>query len=128
MRHLFTVDRCGIVERSQARLNRKRRSVSETQVSNKPSTKLKPALSDEHSHKRARLQTCSISSGSFLGFSLVPSPEIVQYHNHESMLQEILNLLREQRVLPNTVNSTTNRPCAPGGPVSTWEVEGTAGY
>ena len=114
----------GIVERSQARLNRKCRTVSETQAYDKPSTKRKRALRDEHSHndKRAHLQTCSISSGSFLGFSPVPSPEIAQ--NSESMLEEILNLLHEQRV-PNVVNSTTNRPCAPGGPVSTWTVDGT---
>ena len=42
------------------------------------------------------------------------------------MLEEILNLLREQRVLPKVVNSATNRPCAPGGPVSTWAIDGTA--
>ena len=30
------------------------------------------------SHKRASLQTCSISRGSFLGFSPVPSPEMVK--------------------------------------------------
>ena len=42
------------------------------------------------------------------------------------MLAEILNLLREQRVLPNVVNSATNRPCASGDPVSTWVVDGTA--
>ena len=56
----------------------------------------------------------------------MPSPEIVQDHNRESMLQEIINLLREHSVLPNVVNSTTNRPCPPGGPVSTWAVDGTA--
>ena len=108
-----------IVECSQARLNKKCRAVSETHASDKPSTTLKPALRDEHSHndKRARLQTCNISSGSFLGFFLVPSPEIVQ--NRESMLEEIRNLLREQRVLRKVVNSTTNQPSAPGGPVST---------
>ena len=65
----------GIVECSQNRLKRKRRAVSETQAYDKPSTTLKPALRDEHIHERARLQTCSISSGSFLGFSPVPSPE-----------------------------------------------------
>ena len=110
----------GIVERSQARLNRKRRAVSETQAYDKPSTKLKPALREERSHKdkQARLETCSISSGSFLGFSPVPSPEIIQ--NRESMLEEIMYLLREQRSVPNVVNSTINRPCAPGGPISTW--------
>ena len=109
----------GIVEWSQARLNRKGCAVSEAQAYDKPSTKLKPALRDELSHKdkRARLETCSISSGSFLGFSPVPSPEIAQ--NSESMLEEILNLLREQRSVPNVINSTTNRLCAPVGPVTT---------
>ena len=115
----------GIVERSQNRLKRKRRAISETQAYDKPSTTLKPALRDEHIHKRARLQICSISSGSSLGFSPVPSPEIVQDCNRESMLEDIFNLLREQRVLPNVVNSANNRPCAPGGSVSTCAVDGT---
>ncbi|KAK2180889.1 hypothetical protein NP493_422g02005 [Ridgeia piscesae] len=100
---------------------RKRHAVSGTQAYDKPSTTLR----DEHMHKRARLQTGSISSGSFLGFSPVPSPEIVQDHNRESMLEEILKLLRKQRVLPNVVNSVNNRPCAPGGSVSTCAVDGT---
>ena len=116
----------GIVERSQARLNRKRSAVSEMQAYDKSSTKLKTALREEHSHrdKRARLETCSISSGSFRGFSPVPSPEMIQ--NRESMLEEILYLLCEQRSVPNVVNCTTNRPRAPGGPVSTWMCDGTA--
>ncbi|KAK2172197.1 hypothetical protein NP493_985g00028 [Ridgeia piscesae] len=42
----------GIVERSQNRLKRKRHAVSGTQVYDKPSTTLKPALRDEHIHKR----------------------------------------------------------------------------
>jgi len=42
------------------------------------------------------------------------------------MLEEILYLLREQRSVPNVVNNTTNRPCASGGPVSTWTFDGTA--
>ncbi|KAK2138491.1 hypothetical protein NP493_7646g00001 [Ridgeia piscesae] len=41
------------------------------------------------------------------------------------MLEEIINLLREQPVLPNVVNTATNRPCASGGSVSTWAVDGT---
>ena len=81
------VVRAGIVERSQNRLKRKRRAVSETQAYDKPSTTLKPALRDEHIHKRARLQTCSISSGSFLGFSPVPSPERVQDHSVRTLQQ-----------------------------------------
>ena len=117
----------GIMECSQARLNIKRHAILETQASDKQSTKLKPTLRDERSHKRARLQTCSISSDSFLGFSPVPSPEIVQDRNCEYMLEEILNLLHEQRLLPNIVHSVTNRPCAPGGPLSTWAIpDGTA--
>ena len=43
----------GIVERSHARLNRKRRAVSETQAYDKPSTTLKPGLRDEHIQKQA---------------------------------------------------------------------------
>ena len=38
------------------------------------------------------------------------------------MLNEILHLLREQWVLP-IVSSAANH-CAPGGPVSTWAVDG----
>ena len=68
----------GVVKWSQACLNRKRCATD------KLVTKRKPALREEHSHKdkRARLETCNISSGSFLGFSPVPSPEIIQ--NRES--------------------------------------------
>ena len=96
----------GIAERSQAHLNRKRCVVSETQASDNRSTTLsKSTLTDEHSHKWARLQTCAISSDSFLGFVPVPSPEIVQDRNRESMLEEIVNLLREQQVLPTVLNS-----------------------
>ena len=61
------------------------------------------------------------------GFSPVPSPEIVQDRNRESMLEEMLNLLCKQRILPNVVNSMTNRPCAPGGSVSTWPDNSPAG-
>ena len=42
------------------------------------------------------------------------------------MLEKNLNLLREQRVLPNIVISATNRPCTPGGSVSTCTVDGTS--
>ena len=112
----------GIVERSQARLSRKCHAID------KPATKLKPTatLRKENSHKdkRARLELCSISSGSFLGFSPMPSPEIIQ--NRESMFEEIFYLLREQRSVPNVINNTTNQPCASGGPVSTWMFDGTA--
>ena len=98
----------GIVERSQARLSRKRRAID------------KPAMAmlrkePSHKDKRARLvlEPCSISSGSFLGFSPVPNlpPEIIQ--NRESMLEEIY-LLHEQKSVPNVVNNTTNRPSASG--------------
>ena len=56
----------------------------------------------------------------------MPSPEIVQDRNRESVLVEILHLLREQWVLPTVVSNAANRPCAPGGPVLTWAVDGTA--
>ena len=59
----------------------------------------------------------------FSGSFSVPSPEIV--HDHESVLAEILHLLRKQRVLPTVVSNAAKRPCAPGGPVSTWAVERT---
>ena len=42
------------------------------------------------------------------------------------MLEEILKHLREQRVLPNVVNSANNRPCAPGDSVFTCAVDGTS--
>ena len=59
------------------------------------------------------------------GISPVPSPEIVQDRNRESMLEKIIKLLREQRVLRNVVNSANNRPCAPGDSVFTCAVDGT---
>ena len=115
------------MERSQARLNRKRRAVPQTQAYDKPSTKLKPATimkmnTATMTSGLAYILVAFLAAASCMGCSLVPTPEIVQ--NRE--LEEILNLLSEQRVLPNVRYSTTNRSCAPGGPVSTWTVDGTA--
>ena len=111
----------GIVERSQARLSRKRRAIDKPAMAT-------ATLRKEPSHKdnRARFEPCSISSGSFLGFLPVPSPspEIIQ--NRESMLEEILYLLREQRSVPNVVNNTTNRPSASGGTAPTCTLDGMA--
>ena len=42
------------------------------------------------------------------------------------MLEEIFDLLREQRLLPTITNDAANRPCAAGDPVSTWAVDRTA--
>ena len=113
----------GIVERSQARLSRKRCAID------KPTTAT-ATLKKEPSHKdkQARLEPCSISSVSFLGFSPVPSPppEIIQ--NRESMVEEILYLLCEQtqRSVPNVVNNTTNRLSASGGTAPTCTLDGMA--
>ena len=105
----------GIVERSTARHNKKQRVISEAPASDIPSTPPHPALGYARSHKRARLQTSSMSSGSFHGFSPAPSPEITQDRDRESVLAEILQLLREQRVLPTVVSDAANRPCAQQG-------------
>ena len=67
-----------------------------------------------------------MSSGSFHGFSPVPSPEITQDRDRESVLAEILQLLREQRVLPTVVSDAANWPSAPGDPVSTWAANESA--
>ena len=104
----------GKVEHSTARLNRKRCVISVAPASDTPSTPPHSALIDARSHKRAHLQISSMSSGSFHGFSPGPSPEITQDRDQESVLAEILQLLREQRVLPTVVSDAANRPCAPG--------------
>ena len=85
-------------------------------------------------HKRASLQTCNIYSGSFLGFSPVPSPEMVQDRDvspcGKIFSTVFTNSVFYQRAIVDgsaVVDGANNRPCcASGGPVAIWTFDGTA--